>query len=223
MYVNNNAYNASAAYQTTKTTVNIKGSYLDITGGASAATGVQDGVDLSDQVQEMLDRIKNLDVFKIIYPNSDPRQKTKSLDEVKSDFMADFNDFSGTFGKMSALMGLDSSQSFTMGLNGVGGMTVEGGVGADKLQSAFNNNSTLVARFAVMAARGSLADAGESVPGFKEAYAQDPVAAIKDNIGALKDLLLGFRTVSNADGMSYGFMRDFELDIEHTTTSAAVA
>lgn len=214
------AYQRSASVQ--KTSFSLSGSYLEITGGA--ASSVKDGVDISETAQELLDRIRNLDVFSIIYPNSDARQKTKSLSQVEGDFMSDFNDFSSTYSKMASMMGLDSSQSFSMGLDGVGGMTVEGtdGSSAAKLQSAFNGNSTMVARFAVMAARAALVDAGNTVDGFKDSYAQDPVAAITSNIDALKERLLGFRTVADGGSMSYGFMRDFEIEYSDTKVDYGV-
>ena len=230
MLINSNAnsiaaYYRAASLQATRTDTNfsISGSYLEITGGKTAAANTTDGVDLSSQVQEILDRIKEMDVFKVAYPDSDVRKKAKSLKDVEGDFMADFNDFSKVFGQMSSMMGLDSSQLFTMGLDGAGGMTVAGedGATASKVQGALNNNSTMVARFAVMAARASLVDAGNTEPGFKDAYAQDPFAAIKDNIGALKERLLGFRVQAGNGSMDYGFMRQFSMQIEYSSYSLA--
>lgn len=229
MLINNSAnyisaYQTSASYQTS--TLKASGSYLDIVGGAngSYAQGA-DGVDVSETAKELLDRIKKLDVFSIIYPNSDARQKTKSLSEVEGDFLSDFNDFSSAFGKLSGMMGLSGSDSFVMGLDGVGGMTVSGSSesAAAKLQSGLNGNSTMVARYAVMAARAALVDAGNTVPGFKDAYSSDAVGAITDNIDALKERLLGFRTVSGGGSMQYGFMRDFELEITSTGASETSA
>lgn len=219
--VNNIAAYRNASFQTTTRTLEASGSYLEITGGTSAKGS--DDVDFSDKAKELLNRIKELDVFKIIYPNSDPRQKTKSLDEVKSDFLGDFNNFASAFGDMSTMMGLSASSSFTMGLDGTGGMTVKGSDGstAGKLQQAFNQNSTLVSRFAVMAARASLVDAGNTKEGFKEAYANDPVGAIKDNIDALKERLLGFRTEASGGSMNYGFIREFSYKIQYSSTSVS--
>lgn len=226
MHVDNSAaylaaYRTSAAYQTQN--VSISGSYLEITGGSlnSGQAVGEDGVDISETARELLDRIRDLDVFSIIYPNKDPRQNVKSLSQVQDDFMADFYDFSAAFGAMAGAMGASGSDSFVMGLDGVGGMTVEGSseAMAAKLQSGFNGNSTMVSRFAVMAARAALVDAGNTVPGFKDAYASDAPGAISDNIAALKERLLGFRTVAGDGTMQYGFMRDFEL--QYGSTSAA--
>ena len=219
-----NAYAASASYRTSN--VSVSGSYLEITGGMSAL-GAKDGVEVSEMAKKLSERIKELDIFKIIFPNNDARQKTKSLDEVEGDFQADFYDFSSTFSKMSAMMGLDSSQSFTMGLNGVGGMTVDGtdaGM-AEKLQGMFNNpaNSTMVSRFAVMAARAALADAGDTVDGFKDSYAKDPVGAIQNNIDALKERLLGFRTQASGGTMNYGFIRSFNMELDYSEYSVNYA
>ena len=219
------AYAQAASVKTAN--LNVSGSYLEITGGVNGSyyANAADGVDLTDKARELADRIKSLDVFKIIYPNSDARQKTKSLSEVEGDFLSDFNDFSSTFGKMSSMMGFDASSSFTMGLDGVGGMTVSGSdsSAASKLQGAFTQNSTMVSRFAVMAARASLADAGYTLDGFKDAYAEDPVAAIQDNIDSLKERLLGFRTTASGGNMQYGFIRDFNMNIEYSSTSASYA
>ncbi|MCC8181205.1 MAG: hypothetical protein LIP23_09895, partial [Planctomycetes bacterium] len=116
------AYAANATYQNGN--FSLSGSYLEITGGMSTSSA--DGVDVSEKAKEMLDRIKNLDVFKIIYPNSDIRRYAKSLYDFKNDFMSDLNNFSSMFGKMAQMMGLDSSSGLTMGLDGQGGMTVNG-------------------------------------------------------------------------------------------------
>ena len=218
------AHRASASVQTSN--VKISGSYLDIVGGVNGAYALdEDGVDVSETARELLDRIKKLDVFSIIYPNSDARQKTKSLKEVEGDFLADFNDFSKAFGQLSGMMGISGADSFVMGLDGVGGMTVSGTSPGEaaKLQSGFNNNSTMVSRFAVMAAGAALVDAGNTVPGFKDAYSEDAVGAISGNIDALKERLLGFRAVSGGGSMQYGFMRDFELELSSTKVDYASA
>lgn len=227
MLVNNSAsyisaYQTAAAAQTRS--VSISGSYLEITGNSSGSLyNIEDSSDVSETAKELMNRIKELDVFSIIYPNRDARQKTKSLSEVEGDFMSDFNDFSSAFGMMSQMMGISGSDSFVIGLDGAGGMTVSGTSEemAAKLQSGFNGNSTMVSRFAVMAARAALVDAGNTVDGFKDAYASDAAGAITDNIDALKERLLGFRTVAGGGSMQYGFMRDFGL--EYSTTSAQYA
>lgn len=214
-------YSSQAAYSTT----NVKGtaSYFEVTGdltGSKYAQGA-DSVDLSSTVQEMIDRAKSLDVFSCIFPNNNVNKATKSLDEVESDFMSDFSDFSSAFGKMSQMMGMGSGDSLSVGLNGTGGVNVSGNNEAlnEKMSSMMNGNPTMVARYAVMAARASLADAGYTVDGFKEAYAQDPVKAIEDNIGALKERLLGFKTVASDGNMQYGFQREKEFEYSETTAS----
>lgn len=220
-------YYASGAYksQATYSTTSVKGtaSYFEVTGdltGSKYAKGA-DSIDISDTVNEMLDRIRNLDVFSCIYPNNDVRQKTKSLNEVEGDFMADFYDFSSAFGKMSQMMGMGAGDTLAMGLNGTGGMTADGNNQAlnDKMAAFASSNPTMVSRYAVMAARASLADAGYTVPGFKEAYAEDPVKAIQDNIDSLKERLLGFRTVASGGNMQYGFQRTEEFEYSETTAS----
>lgn len=217
-------YGASASYQTTRSSLNVSGSYLEITGGLNGSyLNTEDGADISEKARELADRIRELDVFKVIFPDNDARQKTKSLDEVEGDFLSDFNNFAGTWSTMAAMMGIGASQSFTMGLDGEGGMTVQGtdASAASNIQSAFNQNSTMVSRFAVMAARAALADAGDTLDGFQDAYASDPYSAITDNIDALKERLLGFRTVAGEGTMQYGFVRDFNLDIDFSSTTVA--
>ncbi|MCL1999901.1 MAG: hypothetical protein FWG74_00565 [Planctomycetes bacterium] len=219
------AYTHAASLQTASAGLSVSGSYLEITGGMSALSSLKadDQLDVSEQARELVKRIRELDVFKIIYPDSDVRRKTKSLEEVEADFMADFTGFAGAFGKLSSLMGLGSSDMFTMGLDGVGGMTVTGvnKTLAANLQQAFSNDNTLVSRFAVMAARAALVDAGNTLSGFKNSYAEDPITAIKDNIDALKERLLGFRTQAAGGIMNYGFVREFSLSVEYSVTSAA--
>jgi hypothetical protein len=104
-----------------------------------------------------------------------------------------------------------------MGLDGKGGMLVEGEDGAaNKVSSSVN--STTTARFAVMAARAALADAGYTVDGFADSYASDPYAAIRNNIGSLEERLLGFRTRVGGGTAQYGFMRDAEIEYSGTTS-----
>lgn len=219
-----NAYAASASYSNGN--FNLSGSYLEITGGMSSASKA-DGVDLSDTVKELTNRLKELDVFKTIFPNDDIRGKAKSLDTISGEFNNDFSGFASMFGKLTSMLGLDSSQTFTMGLDGKGGMTVDGSDKSmtDKLSSFVNNGSsssqTMIARFAVMAARGALTDAANTVDGFKDAYAQDPFQAIVDNIDALKERLLGFRTEAGNGTMNYGFMRSFSMKFEYSATTAS--
>lgn len=213
-----NHASALAAYRTQSAgKTSADGSFLEIMGGTNGSKyGVADTVDVSSSARELLDRVRNLDVFSFIYPNNDATKKTKSLGEVKNDFLSDFNDFSSFFGQMSGMLGLDAGDTFTMGLDGVGGMTVSGtdAGAAAKLQQGFSANETMTARFALMAARAALTDAGATEPGFANAYAQDPVAAIADNIDALKERLLGFRTVAGGGETRYGFVRGADGEID---------
>jgi hypothetical protein len=215
--INTSYTNALSAYRTQAAgKTSSAGSYLEIMGGTGGAKQAADSADISSSARDMLARVKNLDVFSLIYPNNDATKQTKTLGEVKNDFLGDFNDFSSFFGQMSSMMGLDAGDSFTMGLDGVGGMTVSGtdAGAAAKLQQGFSANSTLTARFAVMAARAALTDAGATEPGFADAYAQDPVAAIENNIAALKERLLGFRTVAGGGETQYGFVRNGNAEID---------
>lgn len=223
--MNVSSASAQAAYQSAymqKTSFSFSASYLEITGGAAAKTdAAKDGLNVSDLAKKLLERSKDLDVFKVIYPNGDVSKQYKSLDEVEGDFNKDFMNFTGAFGSLLGSLGLDA-QGLTMGLNGVGGVNVEGeGNAAQKVQGAFNGSSTMVSRFAVMAARAALVDARGTVDGFESDYAKDPVAAIKSNIDALKERLLGFRAVAGEEGMSYGFMRSFSAKFEYSSTTAS--
>lgn len=222
MQVNNSYYTAAysqiSSYQAS---YSVSGSYLELMGGTNAAS--TDDVNVSDVAKQLADKIKELDIFKFIYPNNDVRKSAKSLDDIAGEFKNDFSSFSSMFSQMTSMMGM--SGSFTMGLDGTGGMTVSGTdeASAAKLQSSFSGNSTIVARFAVMAARAALVDARSTVDGFDSAYSQDPFAAITDNIDALKERLLGFRTEGGSGSMSYGFIRSFSASIEfaYSATSAS--
>ncbi|MDR1518804.1 MAG: hypothetical protein LBU23_01490 [Planctomycetota bacterium] len=226
MPINAAASQAALLAQISSVSANLKvsGSLLDVRGGTGQA-GLQtgrDSADLSATARELANRVKELDVFSIIHPNSDPRRKTKTLDEVESDFLGDFASFANA---LSALPGLDSGQTLTLGLDGVGGVAVNGGEEsglAGKAASLFNHNGALVGRFAVMAARAALVDAGDTLNGFKDDYASDPFAAIKNNIDALKERLLGFRAQAGGGGVNYGFMRDFELEISYSAAGASL-
>ena len=214
-----------AAYQSiniqkSQSQFSITGSYLEITGNQTTVNAA-DKTDISEMAKELLDRAKNLDVFSCIFPNNDVSKPYKSLDDVENDFFADFNKFSSQFGSMFAGLDLGAS-GLTMGLDGKGGVTVEGEEGAAaKVQSAFNGSGVAVARFAVMAARAALVDARSTVDGFESSYANDPVGAITENIDALKERLLGFRTVADSSGMSYGFVREFSASIQYSETTVS--
>ena len=202
----------------------VSGSLLELKGGISSAPETADSLAISQIAREMANSLKELDVFSCIFPNADPCRETKTLEEVESDFQGDFAGFAGMFAEVSSMLGLDSGQSFVMGLDGVGGMIVDGtgqraeGM-ATRLEGLFKGNQTLVSRFAVMAARAALTDAADTVEGFRSAYESDPVAAIKDNIDELKERLLGFRTRAGGETVHYGFMRDCELEIAYSTSS----
>ena len=219
-YYMNQAYRTQASYSTE--TVKGSGSYFEVTGGLYGNKYAQgsDSVELSTEVQDAIDRIKNLDVFSCIFPDNNPTKPYKSLDEVENDFMSDFKDFSSAFGMMGSAFGMSGSDSISMGLDGKGGMNITGSdpALAGKFAGAFGNE-TMTARFAVMAARASLADAGYTVDGFKDAYAQDPVKAIEDNIDALKERLLGFRTTGSGGTMQYGFERPYDYEYSKTTVN----
>lgn len=221
--MNVNSSSVQSAYQAAymqQASFSFSASYLEITGNTSTVAA-KDDLNISDLAKQLLERSKSLDVFKCIFPDGDVSKQYKSLDEVEGDFNKDFMNFSSMFGSMLSSMGLEGS-GLTIGLDGKGGLTVTGEDGtAQKVQSSLGGNSTVVARFAVMAARAALVDARTSVDGFDSAYSEDPVGAITDNIDSLKELLLGFRTVSDSSGMSYGFMREFSASIEYSSTTVS--
>lgn len=196
----------------------LSGSYLELKGGAGAG----DSLSVSATARELSERLKELDVFKIIFPDSDPRRKAKTLEEIESDFLGDFSAFSDTWRGLVSSLKLEPGQSFVMGLDGVGGMTVEGDAMAGQVGRLFNDSSVAVARFAVMAARAALVDAADTLEGFKDDYNSDPFAAVKDHIDGLKERLLGFRVQTGGAEAAYGFMRDFELEISASASSLAV-
>lgn len=211
-----NTYGATNAYAASQTTsVKAAGSYLDITGDLNGSRYAQgaDSADISSMARELLDRINNLDIFSCIFPDNNPTKGVKSLGDVTNDFMADFQSFAGAMGGL-----VGDSGSVIMGLDGKGGMIIEGEDGAVNRVSS-SVTSTTTARFAVMAARAALMDAGSTVDGFADAYASDPYSAIQNNIGALEDRLLGFRTKVGGGNAQYGFMRDAEIEYSETTAS----
>lgn len=202
------------------------GSFLEITGdvsGSKYASGT-DAVDISSQAREMLERSRSLDVFSCIFPNNNVASgQYKSLDTIQNEFMSDFSDFSAMFGGMSGMFGMGAGQSVTMGLDGKGGMTVGGSDEALAAKMGGAMTETMTSRFAVMAARAALVDAGHTLDGFGEQYGNNPVGAIEDNIDALKERLLGFRTVGGDGQMQYGFMRNGGVEYSSTTAGYGAA
>jgi hypothetical protein len=118
--------------------------------------------------------------------------KYKTLGQVGNDFFNDFTNLTGVLGNMFRLGGVGDGLS--MRLDGYGHVLAnEDHASADKVNTLFKENSIMVSRFAVMAGRGAIVQAAESVPGFQEAYNEDPPGAIKRYIDDLRDLLFGFR------------------------------
>lgn len=183
-----------------------------------SVTASSDTAEISSLARQLLERINSLDVFSCIYPDNNPTKDAKSLSGINNDFMSDFNSFSSS---LNSLIG--DSGTVTLGLDGKGGMTAEGDDAAVKSVSS-SITTTATARFAVMAARAALVDAGNTVDGFADAYATDPYAAIQDNIDALGERLLGFRLQAGGGAAQYGFVRGDETvyaTAERATDEAA--
>lgn len=226
-YTNSYAASLYAAQSTHSTqATSATGSILEITGNASGSKydAGSDSVDISSQARALLERSRSLDVFSCIFPNNNVASgQYKSLDTLQSEFMSDFSDFSSAFSSIAGLSGMGAGQSVTMGLDGKGGMTIGGSDEALAAKIGGAATETMTSRFAVMAARAALVDAGNSLDGFGTQYAQDPVGAIEANIDALKERLLGFRTVASDGEMQYGFMREEEMEYSSTTNTYSVA
>ena len=196
----------------------LSGSYLELKGGGASG----DSLAVSAAVRELSERLRELDVFRIILPDSDPRRKAKTLEEVESDFLGDFSSFADAWRGIASSLGLNPSQSFVMGLDGAGGMTAEGDAMAGQVSGLFNDSPVAVARFAVMAARAAVVDAADTLEGFRSDYESDPFAAVKDHIDGLKERLLGFRVQTGGAEAAYGFMRGLELDVSVSASSLAI-
>lgn len=224
-YTNNYAASLYAAQSTRSTqSTSTTGSFLEITGDASGNKYNADSIDISSQARGMLERARNLDVFSCIFPNNNVASgQYKSLDTVQNEFMSDFSNFSSSFGALAGLYGMGSGQSITMGLDGKGGMTVGGSDEALANKFSGATSEAMTSKFAIMAARAALVDAGNTLDGFDSQYSQDPVGAIEANIDALKERLLGFRTVGGDGQMQYGFMREQEIEYSSTEVDYTVA
>lgn len=210
-------------YSVQSTSVSGAASFFETTGNASGskyASGT-DSASISSSAQELLQRAKNLDVFSCIFPNNNVASSNyKSLSTIQDEFMSDFNSFASSLSSIASLSGMTSADTLSIGLNGTGGLTVDSNNSslASSTSSALNSGTT-TARFAVMAARAALADAGYTLDGFSSQYSEDPVAAIENNIDELKERLLGFRTVTSGGETAYGFQREEEFEMSETTAS----
>ena len=109
-------------------------------------------------------------------------------------------------GSLFQLSGIDTNQAFSLQPAGKGHVLASSTAqDKAKIDGLFSDNPQLVSRFMVMAARGALSQAAETSPAFAAAYEQDPVSAIKQNIGTLKNLLLGFQLQVKGGEMTPGW------------------
>jgi len=118
----------------------------------------------------------------------------KNLPEVRQDFLADLAGLKMDLIAFLQTARIDMQKPIVLQPDGKGHILVANGHSqSDKINGIFSDNPALVSRFMVMAARGVLTQAAEISPAFREAYASNPPAAIREHIGLLKTLLLGCR------------------------------
>jgi len=176
-------------------------------GRSAPRTGSADTTAISPETQALLRTRYALGAFEALFEaRTGQASRYKTLDEVARDFREDYARLSGLLGPLFKEAGLGERQAIEMRLDGKGHvLATAGGEDAALVNSLFAADPSLVSQFAVMAARGALAQAGETVPGFAGAYAQDPPAAIREYIGDLERLLFAFTLTAGPDGMGYAF------------------
>ncbi len=161
--------------------------------GQSVAAASGDIVEISELARNGISAVDPMSIFGMVKdPSGNGAYKT--LDEVGQDFSEDLAGMQGVLGKFFRQMGVDPEQELVLQPDGRGHIRVtnQHPQGA-AVQELFDRESPLTSRFMVMAARGTLTQVAETVPGFREAYAQDPVGAIEAHEDLLKERLLGFQ------------------------------
>ncbi|MHC4872721.1 MAG: hypothetical protein ACYTFY_12840, partial [Planctomycetota bacterium] len=132
------------------------------------------------------------DTFQSILNMGSSKSGTKSIPEISADLAENISWLENSFGSFFDMMNINPADSVSFQLDGVGGVSVKtDSKDMPKIEQMFQNNPVMVSRYAVAAARASLINAYETDPGFKAGFDYDPRQAIKDNIGLLKDKLLG--------------------------------
>jgi hypothetical protein len=132
--------------------------------------------------------------------------RVKTLAEIGQEYTADLAGFESLMGEIFRQTGFDTSIPFTLQPDGKGSVQVLGEHPQGRIvQSAFDESSKMTARFMVMAARGTLLEAAEAVPGFRDAYRADGVQAVHTYENELKDLLLSYQMRVSGDGFEPGF------------------
>lgn len=203
------------AQTTVRTNVSVAGSV----GSASFATELADKLASTDAMTREDATLALYDwyrqyarsVFELLFPTDEANTSGaaggfKSLDEIGAEFRSDFDRLGETMNTLFAAAGLSFTADVSIRLDGVGGLDVTGQERtAGQVNALLTETDGFVAQFAVMAARGALTEAARSVDGFAESYATDPAATVKDYIGDLERLLLGFTMTAGGDGMGYHF------------------
>lgn len=179
----------------------------------STAAAGEDAATISMDAFRQLRAKTTQDVIELLFPSYRETTATssdyKTLDEVEQDFQTDFDQLASLIGSMFQTAGLGQDNAISLSLDGMGGITAtQNGTHTAESSAAsslFTRNSSTVSQFAVMAARGAIVEAGQSVDGFESAYAEDPAGAIRSYIGDLESLLFGFSMNVGGGNVSYDF------------------
>jgi len=166
-----------------------------------------DSVEISPEALEKHELMKMADTFSIIYRDGAQRD-TKTLGEVAADLEENLAEYTGLLGTFFRQAGIDTSSRELELKPDFEGSIVTANKHPDsaKVDKLFAGDSTLTARFMVIAARSSLLHAAETNPEFKAAYERDARSAIKDHIGTLRETLFGFRMKVNDGELSTDFV-----------------
>ncbi len=124
----------------------------------------------------------------------DANSGIKTLAQVGQDLQEDLAAFDDLISGIFSAADIDTSQPLTLQADGRGHVLVQSEhKDARAVNDLFAENSVMVSRFMVIAARSSILDAAETEPGFKADYEKDARQAIRTHIDALKERMLGFR------------------------------
>ena len=155
--------------------------------------GPLDTADLSAATYERYALHARLDTFSVIY-DSPAQGRTKTLAEVGQDLQANLADYEELLGGLLRETKVDPATELVLQADGKGHVNVvEDHPDGRAVETLFAENSVLVSRFMVMAARASILHAAETHPTFQQDYQANARGAIEEHIDVLEEHLFDFQ------------------------------
>jgi len=141
--------------------------------GDNGAGGIRSGEDSVDLSQE------SVSLAQSILPDVETEPGLIRLADIEQQIAVDKKHVGEKLEALLEKLGIDRNVSFTLGSTSTGSITVEGDFeGKEALEAAINNDEALRNTYTRMSANSSLLDAARRAEEFRQAYAENPGAAV---------------------------------------------